>query len=584
MANLFSKYKSLEHWIRIEDKDVAEKFKNKRLFKLLIDIFDDDIFSSRISYIGNAILILLILISSIEIILNSDSRLVEYAPWFKAIDTITTLIFSLEIMIRVSLAGYNNKKYKKFWGKVRYLTSFYGIIDILSVLPFYIGFVGPDSYHWLKILRIFRIWRIVRYIPAFSSISGAIRRKGDEILVSLCGIILLSLTLSSLIFYAEIGAGSKDFDSIISVFVWSIGKYTGDYGSIANETPLTLLGKFLATLNGLLGIALFALPAGLLGAAFIEQMEEGKKNEKIEHRIKSINKYFDGYAIERQQRNRRYVTFDALQARFLFTDDEIIETIRKSENLRFRAVKSNDNNKYNDIEIIERFDKNVSYGCRLTNKNSVVNIINPLGAHEKGISHFTHTIADQLGYNYLSLERKIITEEDIEIGADYSNFYAEYKVGDAHLNSKMPSEFDDFMKDIEQIGSHHWVFIICSRSNLQGDFVLEYGKEKGTPGFQFENSTINDEITFKKFESELKEKLNSNANFLYSIEHHSIGNCDQEWIGKTINRVKEANVLAIYINSIILTSDDERYNSVLDSVIDTFMETFGNHKTDFPQG
>lgn len=169
-VKIFPKYKSLKHWVKIDDKNLPGSHKPQKWIKVLIDIFDDDIFSSKVSYIGNLLLILMILLSTIEIVLNSDLKWVEFSHLFNVIDTVTTCIFSVEIVFRVALAGYIHKKYKGFWGKIRYLTSFYGIVDLLSILPFYVGLVGPDSYHWLKILRLFRIWRIVRYVPHFQTL------------------------------------------------------------------------------------------------------------------------------------------------------------------------------------------------------------------------------------------------------------------------------------------------------------------------------------------------------------------------------------------------------------------------------
>jgi hypothetical protein len=570
--NFYSRFNSVKDWVKIEDKNIPERLRNKKLFSLLVDIFDDNFFTSKASYIGNVILIILILISTVEIILNSDLSLVQYAPWFRVIDRITTIVFSIEIFIRITLAGYIHKKYKGWRGKIRYMVSFYGIVDMFSIFPSYIGFIGSDPYHWSKILRLFRIWRIVRYVPAFSNITGAIRRKGNEILVSLAGIILLSLTISLLIFYAEKGAGSKDFDSIFDVFVWSIGKYTGDYGSIAKEIPLTILGKVLATLNGVLGIALFALPAGLLGAAFIEQMEENKRNEKVKHRIKSIDLYFDSNSNDQLLHKKRFVTFDELQARFLFTNDEIIEAIRKSNSLCFRAVKSDSNNKFNDIEIIERFDKNVSYGCKIIKENSNIFIVNPSGALYTGISHFTHNIASSLKYNYLSLEQRIFKREEIELEPRYSDLKVEIFKKGKSTDDKPPKKLTDFMNDIKEINPNDFIFIFCVNDNLSEDFDFEYGNNEVGEFLELENSKGCKNYMFRKFELALKRRLNSfNMSLSNMTELGKKGSFRQTWIGK---EMKNENTLTIYINSNILISDDDKYSQVLKCFKDIFKEIF----------
>lgn len=581
-VHLFPTHLSIKDWLKIDNNNTPARSDDNRMKKLLIEIFDDHIFASRVSYIVNIILIFLILASSLEIILNSDPDFKKYAYWFNAIDTITTLIFTVEILCRIALAGYIHKKYRGFWGKIRYIFSFYGIVDLLSILPFYVGLVIKNSYHWLKILRLFRIWRIVRYVPSFSNISGAIRRRGDEILVSLAGIILLSLTLSSLIFYAEKAKNSENYKSIMHVFVWSIGKYTDDYGSIAEEKPTTIIGQILATLNGVLGIALFALPTGLFGAAFIEQLEEKKRKEKIEHRINIIDNFFDSYSQVQQNRRRRFLTFDELQARFLYTNDEIIEAIGESDNLRFRAVKSDDQNRYNDIEIIERFDHNVCYGYRgIDLAYPRVFIINPLGAIAMGISHLTHAIADVLHYNYLSVERRMVTKNGFEVVPAYSEYFTGVENKENAPEAPIPNKLRKFIADIEKIENTCWVFIFCVSDHLKTDIDLEYGNKKGTPDFSFESSTISDEGTFRSFETALRKNLaqmtKKESNL---VAHHAIGSTDLNGIGRAAHRICGANVLTIYLKSSILTSHDKRYNQVLDALIHSFKQTIGPNGDD----
>ena len=362
----------------------------------------------------------------------------------------------------------------------------------------------------------------------------------------------------------------------MNVFVWSIGKYTGDYGSIADEKPLTFIGKILATLNGVLGVALFALPAGLLGAAFIEQMDEKKRNDKVTKHINTINKYFDSYSNQLQMRRRRFVTFNELQSRFLFTNDEIIEAIRKSKNLRFRAVKSDDHNRYNDIEIIERFDWNICYGNKIIHKEmSSIFIINPSGALIMGLSHLTHAIADVLKYNYLSIEKRINDKNGFEINPWYYDFFDEDDKDESDLELKMPKKLKKFMTDIDEIDNKNWVFVFCSSNELIVNIDFEYGNQKGSHEFAKENSTINDEATLRKFESTLNLNINKKeGKELKQISHNNVGNFEMMNLGKAIHKICGANVLTIYINSSILSGNNEQYNHILDSLINSFKTTF----------
>ena len=182
----------------------------------------------------------------------------------------------------------------------------------------------------------------MRYVPTSKTIFNAFRNKKEEIFVSFFLVALLSLTISAFLFFVENGHGKIGFKSIISALTWSIGKYTGDYGGIAHYEPITGLGQLLATLNGLLGIALFALPAGLLGSAFIDELGERRHKNRSTEIAKLIGK-------------RRYGTFDYIQSKLLFSDEEIIKAIRTGKNLRFRAMKSSSTVLFNDVKIIESF-------------------------------------------------------------------------------------------------------------------------------------------------------------------------------------------------------------------------------------
>lgn len=572
-------------FVAIENKIIAKKLQDKPITKIIVDIFDGDLWSSKVSLYGNMLLIFLILLSSAEVVLSSDISLEKFSSEFEIIHIITSLFFLIEVICRISFAHYIIPERKRFKSVIKYLFSFYGIIDILSIVPFCTEIFGIHSFHFLAILRIFRVWRIARYIPAFSSITNAFKSKRDEILVTLIGVVLLSISLSAFIYYAESGKTSSAFRSIPDVFIWSIGKYTGDYGAISDATPVTLIGKFLATLNGFLGLALFAVPAGLLGSAFIDELSEQKHHKTITKRIKEINNHFDsGYKSKVQLGNKktnyRYLSYEALQSRLMFSDDEILECVRTSENLRFRPMKSNDNLKFSDIKVIEKFIKNTSYGSKIINKKSNMYIINPSGAIERCISHFSHTIVDNLGYNYISREIRLFDKKNEIIGSNQSNYYSNFDFNNVQAYS---SDFSDFMLDIHSIKKEDIVIVLGSSASLRGDFILEYGNEKGIEQINHETSTIDTIETIDNFKKSLLENIikssqSGDGSEVFSIENHSIGNFDENWLGKAIRKDTGANVITLYININILTGEDKRYFSGLNIVLESLENTFGNYK------
>ena len=582
MINSLRQKLNLLPLVNIDNKEVEFKLRNRPFVKILVDVLDGDLWSSKVSFWGNSILILLISLSSLEVIFSSDPSLSRYIHYFNAIYYSTSILFLFEIICRIFFANLINPKNQGIKGVLFYLFSFYGLVDILSIIPFCTALVGINTFHFLSIIRIFRVWRIVRYIPAFSSITSAFRTKRDEILVTLLGVLLLSITISAFIFYAEMGNGSNDFRSIIDVFVWSLGKYTGDYGSIAGATPVTLIGKFLATLNGFLGLALFAVPAGLLGSAFIDEISDKKQKKFLNTRISEINHFLDsGYKsrplLNKRKSHFRYLSFDALQARLIYSDNEILECVREANNLRFRPMKSNDKLKFSDIKIIERYPKNTSYGCKLINSNSNIYIINPLGAIERCISHFSHTIVDILGYNYISREIRLVDSDHEEIGGNKSKYYS-----DVNSSNQIPDSFVDFMSDLDIINKDDIVIILSSGASNLGQYIFEYGNYKEVEEVIDGVSTVDSFEMVGALKKELINNLkesNSSINFeSYSIENHTIGNHDEDWLGKAIRKKTGANVITIYINIDILTGEDKLYFSNLNVILNSFENTFGNHR------
>jgi voltage-gated potassium channel len=548
------------------------------------NILSENLKLSKLSFYSNVFFILLILLSTIEIILSSSSSNTGLI-YLKVIDYTTGFIFLIETICRIIYAPLLTKNKSALKSRLSYIFSIYGLIDILSIIPFIGTLAGFSISISFKMLRIVRLWKIVRFIPAFGFINSSLQKKGDEILVSLLGVFLLSTTLSTFIYFVETEAGSTSFTGILHALIWSIGKYTGDYGGFAGEVPVTDLGKFLATVNGFLGIALFAVPAGLIGSAFIDEMSEQKKQKEIHARIDDINLFFDSsYAKNKSIDNKmaywRYIVFQNLQARLLYSDEEILESIRNSENLRFRTLKSADHLKYHDTKLIERFDSNRSYGCLIEKPESNLYIINPMGGVERCISHFNYTIADNLGLNFISREKRIYIKDYEELGANYSEYYADFEKKKAE---GMPELYNEFMNDILKMCNQDIALVICTGKSGRADIILEYGNKKGFTDLEEGVSTFKNQELLNNFEQNLKELSSgieiicNNAakeTFSFSYENHGLGNYNQNWVGKTIHRLTGAQVITIYLNVAKVTGDDNVYYALMNVLMKSIEMTF----------
>ena len=214
----------------------------------------------------------LILLNVCCLILESFKELsIEYASYFRHIEEFSIIIFTIEFVIRLIRAQKENKR-----GWITYLFSSYGVLDLLSILPFYLPLIFPFDLRMLRVLRLLRLVRIFklgRYSKSFKTIHLILKETKPELLIT-AFIALILVTLSStLIFYAENEAQPDKFSSIIESFWWSLGTLT-TVG--ADRYPITALGKFLSALIGVIGIGFVALPTGIISSALIDKVKKEK--------------------------------------------------------------------------------------------------------------------------------------------------------------------------------------------------------------------------------------------------------------------------------------------------------------------
>ncbi len=210
--------------------------------------------------------------------LNTLAMILESLPWFYEIykpelhlfETVSIAIFSVEYLLRLWTANINPCFAKPFWGNLRYALTPLALIDLLAVVPFYLPFFGVDLrvVRILRVLRLFRLFKVARYLRALTLITQVVRQKREELTISLVFTFFLLLIASSLVYYVEHEAQPDKFASIPETMWWGIATLTTvGYGDIY---PITGLGKLLGGLIAIIGVGLFALPAGILASGFAE--------------------------------------------------------------------------------------------------------------------------------------------------------------------------------------------------------------------------------------------------------------------------------------------------------------------------
>ena len=181
---------------------------------------------------------------------------IESLMILRSIEITTVLIFSIEYLLRLLVAD----KKRKF------VFSFYGMVDILAILPFYIS-TGVDlrSIRIFRLLRLFRIFKILRYSRAITRFQQAFRSIKEELVLFLFTAAILVFIASIGIYYCENASQPEHFSSFFQSLWWSIVTLTTvGYGDVY---PVTLLCKIFASLVMFVGIGVVAVPSGLIASA-----------------------------------------------------------------------------------------------------------------------------------------------------------------------------------------------------------------------------------------------------------------------------------------------------------------------------
>ena len=493
----------------------------------LARVFDDDLHTKQWhNYVDYAIIGLIIL-STVEVFLSTYDGIVEkYGIWLKVVDYFTTAFFTIEVSLRIWCADLIDDKYKGFWGRVRYCFSFYGLIDILSTYPFYLHFFMPMPYVALKALRIARLLRVFRYMKAFNVLSRAMRAKKDEMWVSVQFLTIVTLILSFVLFFVEHEAQPEVYNNGWTSVLWAFAQYIGDPGNFADTPPITFVGRVIACIIGVLGIAIFAVPAGLIGSAFSEVMEKDERKEKSEGWAERLHLAFErkldrptGFQIV-----PRYVSVVEIQARLGLKEDEILDAVAISNKFRLINLSSTatQEEQVTDLLAVEHFPVNTVYG-QCIDRKSKVTIFSPSNIVDPIIGWWAYYLAKIGGFNYVSRE--------VGETRPYNSFYL-YK------NDNTTGR-EECMADLNRLldSEDKWVFTILAASGgsepaYPTQFHFTYGVKKGDETYDDPNITLNNipafDALYKEFAALLetdyslsadRQRYHTNANAAYFARH-----------------------------------------------------------------
>lgn len=228
----------------------------------------------------NAFIICVILLASIVAIIETEVEVRNKAEaFFDYSESIFATIFIAEYLARLYAAG-ENPKYRGFFGRLKYVTSFWALIDFFAILPFLLVFIPYNGFilRLMRLVRLLRLARLGRFSNAWDSLGQAISERRYELAISAVVAGLFLVFSSSCLYILEASAQPESFGSIPRALWWSIATLTTvGYGDV---TPITPLGKFFASLTAIAGIGMIAMPTGILASAFSDVLQR-HKNKKI---------------------------------------------------------------------------------------------------------------------------------------------------------------------------------------------------------------------------------------------------------------------------------------------------------------
>ena len=230
-------------------------------------IFEAD---TALGRLFDLMLLVSILVSVTVVMLESIVPLqLRYGVWFDWLEWLFTGLFTVEYLLRIATVG----------KPLMYATSFFGVVDLLAILPTYLSLFIPGTeallvIRALRLLRVFRVLKLARYVHQASYLRQALQASAEKITIFLYTVFTLVIVLGTLMYLVEGAAGG--FTSIPRGIYWAIVTITTvGYGDIA---PVTPMGQALAAFTMILGYAVIAVPTGIIT---VEMSQQRRVNTRV---------------------------------------------------------------------------------------------------------------------------------------------------------------------------------------------------------------------------------------------------------------------------------------------------------------
>lgn len=255
--------------------------KNNKLKKRIFDIIQIGTQVDTISKLFDYFIVCMIVLSITVTFMQTFDQLDHMRKLLNRIEFFTIIVFIIEYVLRIYTSDLLYPKEKKWKAVLLFAFSFYGLVDLLTILSYFSDLYsnGIVALRMIRAVRIMRLFKINKSFDAFNVVSGVLKEKRNQIISSIFLIAMLILGASLCMYGFEHEAQPDVFNNAFSGIWWAMSTVlTIGYGDIY---PITLGGRLIAICIALLGVCAVAIPTGVISAGFMEYYTKIKKNDRL---------------------------------------------------------------------------------------------------------------------------------------------------------------------------------------------------------------------------------------------------------------------------------------------------------------
>ena len=507
----------------------------------IYQIIEKDDGSSFWSHIYDVFMLCMIILSVVPLMFWDDY------PVFKCIEIVTTAVFIIDYLLRWATADVKQEKGTAAF--LKYPFTSWAIIDLLSILPSF-NILGETFKvaRTARLLKMFRLLKALRYSSQILVFFNVLKKErkvlGSVLLFAVCYIFVTALVMFNVEPQFNPETGETTFSTFFDALYWSaVTLTTVGYGDMC---PATDAGRIISMLSAMFGIAIIALPSGIITASYIDELK-ASKSERMTERLR---KAFSKKVSRANDHHPRYmlvpknVSVATLLVKHGLTMEQIVESLENTPEFRLRnmATAMPESQHPNDRIVVEHFPVNRPYGCRI-NRNSRVTIVATRNNNEAGIGSFSYYLALIGGFNYISKEIEPDNEESVSF----------YNIEEPMENENLKLFIDD-LKTLTS-GNNAWAIMPLSCSSTkERKLHFVHNTKENTP----DKETVNDMVSFSALYENIQEVMEKE--FSISIGQHEDYTLTNRNIAYKLN--KEVNSFSLRVSYDITCWNDDRIDNI----------------------